>query len=603
MLCSALPVFAEDDALESLGFVEKSTEPLVTTSHIPRPTSRIAENITVITAEQISSLNAHTLAEVLQTVPGIQLDYLRTPSTFSFFNMQGAYSTTVLVLIDGIRQNDFQQGVALTHLIPVQQIERIEIIKGAASASWGSALGGVINIITKIPNPDRVVSGIISGSVGTQFTADSRAELSGNLDRFGYYLTAGNIRSDGLTPNSSVDLNHLYGKLSYRMPGNGTATLGLTKLDTHFGMDEGNTANWGWVHDNNEDHRYSGFLKLNQHLGDKLTLDIDGNFSHRDDHVKWGGLDGQGAITFFNNFQVRENTRGSSARLIWGDSQRNLTTGIEYGHANSRSEDLLNPPPNYDRSWDNWAFYGNGAWTIDRLTILPGLRYDMTGIAGDKTSYTLGATYRLAENTTLRAYYADGFSLPQLQSPGALQKIKTFQSGIESGAVPYLWLKGTLFHNTLRNSQDTYRISSNQKRQGFEIEARTAPMYNFWLTSGYTYLYATNSDTGERLKTDSSQSVPPHLVKLALNYNHADLGLRGVLTGNYVWWNSPDDYQAASNGMIWDLHLNWKVNSKSELSPVLFFSGHNLFNGVQTTGTELYTNPTRWYEGGIRVNF
>ena len=604
LLSGVMPVFAADDSLDILGFVEPEKS-LVSTSRIPRPTSQIAENITVITAEQIATLNAHTLAEVLQTVPGIQFDYLRTPSTFSYFNVQGAYSSTVLVLIDGIRQNDFQQGIALTHLIPVQQIERIEIIKGAASAAWGSALGGVINIITKTPNPDRHVSGIVSGSMGTQFTADSRAELSGTLDRFGYYLTAGNLRSDGLSPNNNVNLTNLYGKLSYRMPRNGTVTLGLSKLDTHYGMDEGNSVKWGWVHDNDEDHHSSGFLKLSQPLRDDLTLDIDGNFANRDGHVKWGGMGGQGAITFFNEFELRENTRGSSARLIWGDSQRNLTTGIEYGHANARSGDLLNPSPTagYERNWDNWAFYGNGAWAIERLAILPGIRYDMTGIAGDKTSYTLGATYRLAENTTLRAYYADGFSLPQLLSPGSLQQIKTFQSGIESGAVPYLWLKGTLFYNTLRNSQDSYRISSNQNRKGFEIEGRTTPLYNFSLTSGYTYLYATNSDTGERLKTDSSQSVPPHVVKLALNYNHPDLGLRGALTGNYVWWNSPVGSLAASKGMILDLHLNWKVCPKSELSPELFFSGHNLFNGVQTTETDLYTNPTRWFEGGLRVNF
>ena len=142
----------------------------------------------------------------------------------------------------------------------------------------------------------------------------------------------------------------------------------------------------------------------------------------------------------------------------------------------------------------------------------------------------------------------------------------------------------------------------NQDRQGFEIEARTTPLYNVSLATGYTYLHAKNADTGEELKTNSDQSVPSQVVKLALNYNKADLGLRGVLTGNYVWWNSPTGYQSES-GMIWDLHLNWKLMPKSELSPELFFSGHNLFNGVQTTGTELYTNPSRWYDGGLRVRF
>ena len=231
LFSGAVTVFADDDnSLDTLGFVDKSEATLVSTAGIPRPTSKIAENITIITAADISRLNAHTLAEVLQTVPGIQLDYLQTPSTQSYFNIQGALSSTVLVLIDGIRQNDFDQNVVWPGLVPVQMIERIEIIKGAASASWGPSLGGVINIITKTPNPEQVVSGMVSGSIGSKSTADSRAELSGTKDRFGYYLSAGNIRSDGLTPNTGTDLNNLYGKLVYTLPSNGTVTFGLSHL-------------------------------------------------------------------------------------------------------------------------------------------------------------------------------------------------------------------------------------------------------------------------------------------------------------------------------------------------------------------------------------
>ncbi|MDD2539717.1 MAG: TonB-dependent receptor [Desulfuromonadaceae bacterium] len=599
-----MSAFADSEGVESLGIVEKSEEQAVSTARFPLPISKIAENVTVITAEQIANLNAHTLADVLQTVPGIEFDYLRTPTTFSFFNIQGALSTTVLVLIDGVRQNDFAQGLALPGLIPVQNIERIEIIKGSASAAWGNALGGVINIITKEPNAERPVSGLVSGSTGTKFTADSRAELSGTVDRFGYYLTAGNIRSDGLTPNTSTNLNNLYGKLTYRLPGNGTATLSLTQLDARPGTDEGDTAKWGWVHDNNEYHRTNGFLKFSQPLDTKLTLDVDGYFTYRDDHQKYGGLDGQGAVTFFNDFVTHETTRGTNARLTWGDSQRNVVTGIEYGHIQGRLGDLLNPPPTYDLTWDTWAFYANGAYTIDRLTILPGIRYDITGNSGDNTSYTLGATYRLAENTTLRASGASGFSLPQTGTSGPLQKVKTVQGGIESDAIPYLWLKGTYFYSTLRNSESGGSNSvTNQNRQGFEIEARTTSVYNLSLATGYTYLYAKNADSGAELQTNSDQSVPPHMVKLALDYNKSDLGLHGVLTGNYVWWNSPAKQPSQSSGMIWDLHLNWKLKPISGLSPELFFSGHNLLNGVQTTDTTLYTNPKRWFDGGIRVKF
>lgn len=606
LLCGALPVFADDDPLETLGFTDQAEAPLVSTSRTPRPTSKIAENVTVITADDIIRLNAHTVAEVLQTVPGIQLDYLRTPTTWTSFNIQGALSTTVLVLIDGIRQNDFDSNIALTGLIPVQQIDRIEIIKGAASASWGPALGGVINIITKTPNPEHSVSGMVSGSIGSRFTADTRAELSGTKERVGYYLTAGNLHSDGLSANTGTNLNSLYGKLVYTLPGNGTVTFGLSHLDAKPGLDEGDTPRWGFVHDNNEHRRNNGFLKFSQPLAAKLTLDIDGYITNRDDHTKFGGRDEQGAIVFFNDLAARDSSRGANARLTWGDSEQSLVTGFEYTHAHASFQDLLNPdPPAYDRSWDSWALYGNGAYTVGRLTILPGMRLDHTGISGDNLSYTLGATYQLAENTTLRAYGAQGFTLPTPRNQtNALQKIKTVQGGIETGTVPYLWLKGTYFFNALRNSESVGEIAiTNQDRQGFEIEARTTPFFDVSFTGGYTYLFARNSDTGERLQTNSQQAVPPHTVKLALNYTKSDLGLRGALTGNYVWWNAADGDPSRSAGMIWDLHLNWKMKPDSELSPELFFSGHNLFNGVQTTDAILYKNASRWFEGGVRVRF
>ncbi len=136
-----------------------------------RPISKIAENTTVITAEQIALLNAHTLADVLQTVPGVQLDVLQTPGGFTDFNIQGSFTgySHILVLIDGVQQNNQVQGMGFPNLIPVQQIERVEIIKGAASGSWGQALGGVVNVVTKSPDSISTI-----GGAGQQFPRRTR---------------------------------------------------------------------------------------------------------------------------------------------------------------------------------------------------------------------------------------------------------------------------------------------------------------------------------------------------------------------------------------------------------------------------------------------
>lgn len=598
----------ETDDSQTIGLFSDDM-PALATSPLPRPVSRIAENVTVITADDILRLNAHTLAEVLQTVPGIQLDInLRTPTTFSFFNIQGALNTTVLVLVDGIRQNDYDQNMVSPGLIPVQQIERIEIIKGAASGSWGSALGGVVNVVTKSANPERAVSGLLSSSVGSRFTSDSRAELTGTGNRIGYYLSAGHFRSDGLSANTATSMENVYGKLSYLLPGQGTVMLGVSHVGVAGGMDEGVLPPVGFVHDNSENSHSYGFLKVQKPLAHDLALEILGYGSGRDDQLKLGGHDDHGNNAFFNNFAVRDTTSGINANLFWGDNRNNLVAGGEYGHVSASSLDLMSSAaPFYDRSWNRFAAYGNGSYSIGELAVLPGVRLDSTGLWGNRMSYTLGLTYQLAVDTTLRAYAAHGFSIPMLAQDTGIQKVKTVQAGVETGRVPFLWLKATYFFNMLRNSESAGELqnvtTTNQDRQGVELEGRSAPFFGVSLAAAYTYLYAENSDTGERLQSNGQQSVPPQVYKLAVNYDNALLGLRGILTGSGVAWNATPGYHARAKGIIWDLNLSWRPAVKSTLTHELFFSAHNLFDGIQTTNTTLYTNASRWYEGGARVWF
>ncbi len=226
--------------------------------------------------------------------------------------------------------------------------------------------------------------------------------------------------------------------------------------------------------------------------------------TNRDDHTKFGGLDGSGNLTFFNDYVVRDTNQGINARLRWGGLPEEPAAGVDYSHAWAINRDALSSdPPVYDGAGTRWGIYANGAYTVGQLTILPGARYDITGTSGDVTSLTLGATYQLAEHTLLRAYAAQGYTLPTPRADNKLQKIKTIQAGIESEALPFLWLKGTFFFNALRDSQSIGTVTTtNQQRQGIELEARTAPLYGLSLTSGYTYLDAWDSGiTGQRLHT------------------------------------------------------------------------------------------------------
>ena len=134
----------------------------------------------------------------LNTVTGVQVVIRGGPVSVSSVLIQGSAERHVLVMIDGVSQNSLSEGIADIGAIPVQNIERIEIVKGPASSAWGSSLGGVINIITKSPDDTRKFGGTVSASIGEQNTGDYRGEVSGKVGNLGYYLSGGGIVSDGL---------------------------------------------------------------------------------------------------------------------------------------------------------------------------------------------------------------------------------------------------------------------------------------------------------------------------------------------------------------------------------------------------------------------
>lgn len=609
LLLPAAPARGEDTSDDlSLDIAATEARPVSTTLS-PRPTSKVAENVTIVTAEQIKALNAHSLAEVLQTVPGIYVFNTRTPGGFTFFTLQGEDdgNANTLLFIDGVSQGNLLQGTNDPGLIPVQHIERVEIIKGSASAAWGAALGGVINVVTKSPEPGRPYSGMASASYGERNTADLIAELSGTSHGVGYYLMGGNLHSAGLLPNNGINRNNLYGKLNYELPTKGSLTIG----SSYIGSKRGSTEVYAFdfappfnESDYNKDHRYYSFIKFTYPLLPDLTLEMFGHDSklkgqsiNSDDVTMTPGL-----MAPYAHYVLDERNSGAKVKLIWGDSSRNLTSGIDYLHSRITQVDQLNSPTPFDvdRSRDNLSYYANGTLSFGRLTLLPGIRYDKTGLDENTINYTLGATYQLTGKTLLRGYGARGFAMPSAVLQNVPQRIWTLQTGIESEAIPYLWLKGTFFYNhiwKIQDFQDDPPTFHERDRQGFEIEAKTFPLNGFSLSGGYTYTDTRDSDTKERIK-----GVPVSLVKLALNYSKPAWGTSGLLTGNYAFLNMDDWHYSHDRPMIWNLHLTQQLSPGKELSPELFFNLNNIFNGAQYWDYWYKTAP-RWVEGGVRFSF
>jgi len=582
LLLSPLSARADESLLLS---PESTEEPLVATLRTPRPISRIAENVTVITSEQIAKLKVHTLEEVLFHVPGIQLGSRRTPGSWGAFSVNGLGFEHVLVILDGIVQNDLLNNFPDIGLIPAQQIERVEIVKGAASAAWGPALGGVINIVTKSPDPEGDIGGTALTTYGENGTTELNAELSGTLDRFGYYLGGGHLHSKGLRLGNGINFNHGWLKLAYDLPSRGTVTLGGGVRDSFRGLEASVPLNYK---DTDDTIFYHGFIEYSQPLGNNLGIELSARHQSYQDKVIWGSIVPDPLMPPWV-FPVREIFSIASAKLRWDTTTSSLLFGTNIEHQN------LTDATGSEKNLNRWATYLNGSWTSGRFTLLPGIRFDHTALGRNPLSITLGATWQFNDKTVVRGYAAQGYGLPTVSNSHNVQKIRTVQLGAESSLLPAVWLKGTIFYNYLWDIEPSPGQRLTQVRQGVELEARSLPLHDFTLGAAYTY-----SDNRDKDSHDPAPNTPEQSLKASLDYK-SSFGLCGVLSANYVWWN-PDSYPARYSSMIWNLSLTQKLLPLNDLSPEIFFTGHNLFNGSQYIN-DLYKNTPRWIEGGVRFKF
>ena len=185
---------------------------IVTATRTEIPLSDATVPVTVITREDIEMSLATDLAELLRFHAGIDIGRSGGPGQATSIFMRGTESNHTLVLVDGVRINPGTLGgAAIQHIAP-QIIERVEIVKGARSALFGTdAIGGVINIITRRVQDNYVETGVGAGSFNTRSGYVSAGKRSANSE-FGVTLNWQD--TDGYSPRIESDIERGYDNLS-----------------------------------------------------------------------------------------------------------------------------------------------------------------------------------------------------------------------------------------------------------------------------------------------------------------------------------------------------------------------------------------------------
>ncbi|WP_153075881.1 TonB-dependent receptor plug domain-containing protein [Paraburkholderia bonniea] len=207
-VASARPVVPETESLAPI---------VVTAGRAPQRLAEAIPQTTLFDRQAIADTSARDLPGLLELAPGAQIVRNGGPGAPASLFLRGASSTQSLVLIDGVRVDSVSLGGAQLAQIPLDQVDRVEVVNGNVSALYGSgAIGGVVQVFTKDGgnHPPRFNFALEYGSYHTQ---RQQAGVSGALDSEGkttFSLSLARAKDDGfssinpaLAPNANPNAN------------------------------------------------------------------------------------------------------------------------------------------------------------------------------------------------------------------------------------------------------------------------------------------------------------------------------------------------------------------------------------------------------------
>jgi len=190
---------------------------VVTGTRAEQKIERVPANVTVIDEEAIRNSNAKTVVDLFRSEEGIIVRDLlgngkRSQVGLRGFGETGPYNT--LVLVDGRRVNEIDLSGVDWAQIPLEQIERIEIVRGTGTVLYGdNAVGGVINIITKIPTEELTFSaGVIAGSCQRN---KEQISISGGRENIGVFVFANYDSTNGYRDNGEFQAKDVGGNIIF----------------------------------------------------------------------------------------------------------------------------------------------------------------------------------------------------------------------------------------------------------------------------------------------------------------------------------------------------------------------------------------------------
>ncbi len=486
----------------------------------------VTEDLTVITAEEIQERGYKTLKDALTSVPGISFTSNGGFGQPTSIYLRGLQSDHLLVLVDGVRANDVTglNGAQFEHF-RLDNVERIEVVKGPQSGIWGAdASAGVINIVTKKSTKNSLA---YSFSLGTYDSRDFSLSLSRKEGAFDYRFALSTFRTAGFSAAEPGSRSPLYGTrgddLGYEKDPYSNRNI---QLGIGYDLSSSDRIEGSLYSIDADVHYDSSDFATDQ------TIDApDGPFTvnrvkERFYRAAYIRSDGANEAQLFYNFSTfnRSQYGGYSGHVKEAGvlDRFDYTKGgfLQAGAGYQSFHQGLSGGTGLNRSYANrYIFATNYNSIFDGKSVLTEtLRYDNYTTFDNKLTYKIGLKQSIVDGLSLLGNYSTGYNVPTLYrlygnfvGNSALKPEKSagFDIGLKYGGLKFLYYLQRV-EDLIDYSYTTfkyYNVDGNSKFKGVELSYSGALFDSLAYDIGYTRLIKAEDALGKDLPRRASDML------------------------------------------------------------------------------------------------
>lgn len=549
---------------------------VVTATRIPEPAANIGTTVTVVDDAKIDDQKIDRVEDALREVPGVIVTATGSPGTNTDVSIRGATSAQTLVMVDGVEVNAGATGQFNFGNFPTQGVDRIEILRGAGGALYGSeAIGGVINVISD--EGTGTPRATLTSLGGTRATSNQIATFSGSQGALGYAGSLSYFSTEGyhqFNDNSDAMAGNI--RLDYHL-GENTTMRGFARyigsnvsLPT-FSIFSGSMLNTT-AHERGEFMLFKG--EVEHKFSDRLVARASASFVRDDQRINSTPYAGNSSS---EQDRVPDEIRGFNAEAVytWAEGWRTLA-GFDFKDRWARSNSISVFPPFgtfvslfRSRRQEYAGYVEQEARLLDgHILATGGVRVDGNSVFGIEVSPAWSVAVPIEKlSTTLRGSYSEGFRAPSFNdlyfpgfgNPNLLPEISSeYDGGFTSRFGSYGSLTSTYFSRRVRDlivavpspTSIFGSIAGNAGRvdvQGIEIVPMATPFAGFEVGGYVTILDETHANaTGA---TARPLRVPKHSAAALVQYERRSLFSdrdRALVNVRYVFVGDRDDITVAA---------------------------------------------------------